>query len=120
MKQKILPLPLKAPNAALRIAMRDGVATYICANGVPEQDATALVEWAKNLAEVWEDQQHTCDNCRKGTNYGTDGVYCNKPAIKDNLYRLMDPSEDFGQNCPDFDPWPDDDEADASTDTINE
>ena len=111
MKTKTMPLPPRMPGAALRIELRDGSAHYICANGAPEQDAAELVEWARELVEAWESQQHICYNCRKGTNYGSDGVYCNLPKYKDNPWMSPEPhwdgTRDFGEDCPDFEPYPD-------------
>ena len=108
MKRKTFKLPPKAPRKAMRIEMRDGAAFYICANGVPEQDASALVEWAQDFIKTWEDQQHNCNNCRKGTNYGTDGVHCN---ITNNwMSGIYGGSDKFGKDCEEFEPWPDEEQ----------
>jgi hypothetical protein len=106
MKRKTIQLPPKAPWEAMRIEMRDGTAHYICANGVPEQDASDLVQWARDLVDIWQEQQHICPNCRKGTNYGTDGVHCN--VTGDWMSGEIDGANDkFGRDCKEFDPWPD-------------
>ena len=108
MKRKTIALPPKAPWEALRIEMRDGVAHYICANGVSEQDASDLVQWARDLVDIWQKQQHICSNCKKGRNYGDDGVYC-EPK-QEWMSGIYDGHDDFGKNCEDFEPWPDEEE----------
>ena len=111
MKTKTMPLPPRMPDAALRIIMRDGAAYFDFGDLFPDKPAPELVEWAKDLVEAWESQQHICYNCRKGTNYGSDGVYCNLPKYKDNPWMSPEPhwdgTRDFGEDCPDFEPYPD-------------
>ena len=112
MKRKTIQLPPRTPWEMTRIELRDGSAFYASITpGVPEQDASDLVQWARDLVEAWEDQQHTCNNCRKGTNYGTDGVFCNE--THNWMTGDLDGHDKFGRDCDDFDPWPDENESEA-------
>lgn len=110
MKHKTIELPPRIPETTSCIEIRDGSAYFVSiANGVPELDATALVEWARKLVDIWEDQRHLCNNCRKGTNYGTDGVFCNE--THNWMTGIFDGYDKFGEDCDAFDPWPEEEEA---------
>lgn len=98
MKRKTIQLPPKAPREAMRIEMRDGAAHYICANGVPEQDASDLVQWARNLVEAWEMQQHVCRNCVH-SEIEDYMIFCKK---KNGDYVGNEHEENVGKDCRDF------------------
>ena len=67
-----------------------------------EEDVVRMVAKALEKAEA---ERHICRNCRKGTNYGDDGVYCNlKQQWRDEF------CDDFGEDCESFERWPEDDE----------
>lgn len=63
-----------------------------------EEEVVGMVKEALEKAEA---ERHICRNCRNGTNYGEDGVYCNlKQEWRDEFL------DDFGENCKTFERWP--------------